>query len=169
MEAAVTSKQTLAGWIILLRSNRERFSLPNPKVLHKQNHPLPELLECMQEEITHPWIGYCTENLANLTVDLARNKMNNRLIPSAVAASTSLLHASNTRTNKSSNKVQPTSNELIQLLEEHNRQTIDEQMENNRVQQNARGDYLLQSYFEHPISMTTTWRWLKQLGFSYSH
>jgi hypothetical protein len=39
------------------------------------------------------------------------------------------------------------------------------QLENNRVQQQqAREEYLLQSYVERPISITTTWRWLKQLG-----
>jgi hypothetical protein len=44
----------------------------------------------MQEEITNPWLGYCSENLADLTVELARNEINNCLIPNAAAASTSL-------------------------------------------------------------------------------
>lgn len=165
IEAATTSERTVAGWNIVLRSNRERFPLPNPKVLNKQKHPLPELLEYMQEEITHPWLGYCTENLADLTVELARSEINNRLIPSAVAASTSLHHTTNTSTNVSSNQVQRRSDDLLQLVEAHDSRHI----ENDSVQQHARGDYLLQSYLEHPISITTTWRWLKRLGFSYSH
>jgi hypothetical protein len=90
IKAAATSEQTVAGCNILLRSNREHFPLPNPKVLNKQKQPLPELLEYMQEEITNPWLGYCSENLADLTVELARNEINNCLIPNAAAASTSL-------------------------------------------------------------------------------
>jgi hypothetical protein len=160
IEAAATSERTVAGWNIFLRSNRECFPLPNPKVLNKQKHPLPELLEYMQEEITNPWLGYCSENLANLTVELARNEINNRLIPNAAAASASL-HRDTTNTSTTNES----SNEL-----EHDGQIIDGQLENDRVQQEqARGDYLLQSYVERPISITTTWRWLKRLGFSYSH
>jgi hypothetical protein len=155
IEAAATSEQTVAGWNILLRSNRERFPLPNPKVLNKQKHPLPELLEYMQEEITNPWLGYCSENLADLTVELARNEINNRLIPNAAAASNT--------TNESSNVLEDGGQIVGQIIERP--------LENDRgvQQQQARGDYLLQSYLERPISITTTWRWLKRLGFSYSH
>lgn len=71
-----------------LRSNGKCFLLPNAKVLNKQKkHPLPKLLEYyMQGEITHPWLGKWSENLANLTVELARNEIDNCLIPNAAAA-----------------------------------------------------------------------------------
>jgi hypothetical protein len=70
IEAAATNERTVAGWNILLRGNREHFPLPNPKI-HKQKKPLPELLELFQEEIMLPWLEYCIENLADLTVELA--------------------------------------------------------------------------------------------------
>jgi Zn-finger protein len=67
IEAAATNERTVAGWNILLRGNREHFPLPS----RKQKKPLPELLELFQEEITLPWLEYCIENLADLTVELA--------------------------------------------------------------------------------------------------
>ena len=69
IEAAATYNKTVAGWNILLRANREHFPLPNPRI-HKLKNPLPHLLEYFQEEITLPWLEYCIENLADLTVDL---------------------------------------------------------------------------------------------------
>jgi hypothetical protein len=148
IEAAITCERTVAKWNILLRSNRERFPLPNPKVLYKQKHPLPELLEYMQEEITRPWISYCIENLADLTVELACNELNNNLIPRAAVALSSTI-VTNTTNNESNTN------------------------EDDRSQQGEedllRGDYLLRSYVERPVSITTTWRWLKALGFSYSN
>ena len=131
IEAAATNERTVARWNILLRSNRERFPLPNPKVLNKQKHPLPELLEYMQVEITHPWLRYCTENLADLTVELARNEINNLLIPSAAAASTTLHH--HATTNTSTNE----SNQVQQLIEEHDDSQIDGQIEKRERQQST--------------------------------
>jgi hypothetical protein len=160
IKAAATSEQTVAGWNIFSGSNREHFPSPNPKVLNKQKHPLPELLKYMQEEITNPRLGYHSENLADLTVELARNEINNCLIPNAAAASTSLYRRA---TNAS------TTNESSQL-EKNDKQIIDGQLENNRVQQlQANGEYLPQSYVERPISIKTKWRWFKRLGFSYCH
>ena len=81
---AATYKQTVAGWNILLRANNEHFPLPNPRI-HKEKNPLPELLEYFQEEITFPWVDYCIENLADLTVELARNELVTKIIPNASA------------------------------------------------------------------------------------
>jgi hypothetical protein len=64
----------------LLRANREHFPLPNPRI-QKQNNPLPDLLEYFQEEITLPWLKYCIENLADLTVELAWNELITKIIP----------------------------------------------------------------------------------------
>ena len=68
IEAAGTTAQAVSGWNILLRANHgDHFPLPIPRI-HKQKNPLPDLLEYFQEEITLPWLEYCIENLANLTV-----------------------------------------------------------------------------------------------------
>ena len=71
IEAAATNERTVAGWNALLRANRERFPVPDPKT-HKQNKPLPNLLEYFRE--TLPWIEYCVRSLADLTVEQARNE-----------------------------------------------------------------------------------------------
>ena len=75
IEAAATTERTVAGWNILLRANREHFPLPDPKIL-KHKKPLPNLLEYYREEITLPWIGFCVKNLADLTVEMARDGAN---------------------------------------------------------------------------------------------
>ena len=62
-----------------MRANREHFPLPNPKI-HKQKNPLPDLLDYFREEITLPWLEYCIENLANLTVELAHNELITKII-----------------------------------------------------------------------------------------
>ena len=84
IEAAATNERTVAGWNALLRANRERFPVPDPKT-HKQNKPLPNLLEYFREEITLPWIEYCVTNLADLTVEQARNELITTIIPNAIA------------------------------------------------------------------------------------
>jgi hypothetical protein len=89
IEAAATNERTVAEWNILYRANRERFPMPNHKIFHKQKHPLPELLEYIPEEITSPWLGYCIENLADLTVEMARDQLVSSLIPSAAARTSS--------------------------------------------------------------------------------
>ena len=122
---AATHKQAVAGWNILLRSNNERFPLPNPRI-HKEKNPLPELLEYFQDEIMYPWVEYCIQNLADLTVELAQNELITKIIPNASAS-------------------------------------IDDENENDKQIQ----DSLLQVYLECPISISTTWRWLRRLGFSY--
>jgi hypothetical protein len=80
IEAAATTERTVADWNILLRANREHFPLPDPKI-RKQKKPLPDLLEYFREEITVPWVRYCISNLADLTVELARNELVTRIIP----------------------------------------------------------------------------------------
>ena len=42
-----------------------------------------------------------------------------------------------------------------------------EQGGNNRIQQQTIRDCLLQVFIECPISLSTTWRWLRKIGFSY--
>ena len=135
MEATGTNEETVAGWNVLLRSNHEHFPMPNPKIFKKK--PLPELLEYFPEEITSPWLGYCIEKLADLTVEMARNHLVTDLIPSAAEG-----------------------NEEQRGLEE-------EQEEGRTVTTPTIRSLLLQDYLKNPISMTSTWRWLKRLGFIY--
>ena len=127
--------------------------MPNPKILHKQKHPLPELLEYFPEETTLPWLRHCIENLADLTVKMARNHLVTPLIPSAAA-----------RTSYSSSDT-----DIIGKVEAQHE--LDEQRQeeanNSTMQQNMIGDCLLWFYLESPISLSTTWRWLRQLGFTY--
>jgi hypothetical protein len=80
IEAAAANERTVAGWNIMLRANREHFPLPDPKI-HKQQRPLPDLLENFHEEITLPWVGYCNTNFVNLTVESARNELIIKIIP----------------------------------------------------------------------------------------
>ena len=86
IEAAGTNERTVAGWNILLRANRECFPHPNPNI-HKAKKPLPDLLEYFQDEITIPWHHYCIENLADLTIEFARNELVSKIIPAAFEAS----------------------------------------------------------------------------------
>jgi hypothetical protein len=58
--------------------------MPNPNI-HKHKNPLPDLLEYFQEEIMFPWLEYCIEKMANLTVELARNELITNIIPNANA------------------------------------------------------------------------------------
>ena len=143
IEAAATYKKTVAGWNILLRANREHFPLPNPRI-HKLKNPLPHLLEYFQKEITLPWLEYCIENLADLTVDLAQNELITKIIPNANAPS------------------------VINGVDEYASTDCDDkedENENNRQQQIQ--NCLLQVYLDFPISISTTWHWLRRLGFSY--
>ena len=155
MEAAATNERTVAGWNILLRANREHFPMPNPKILHRQKHSLPDLLEYFAEEITTPWLGYCIENLADLTVEMARNHLITPLIPTAAATR----RTSNT---SSSNAVVTDYNEVLLPLEEDAGEE-----EVNCMPQTSIRDCLLPFYLETPISISTTWRWLKRLGFNH--
>ena len=146
MEAAATNERTVAGWNILLRANREHFPMPNPKILKKR--PLPDLLEYFRDEITSPWLGYCIENLADLTVEMARNHLVTSLIPSAAAARTTI------------NIDVVDNNEIIG-------EVLQEEEGGSSMQQKTIKDCLLRVYLESPISLSTTWRWLRRLGFTY--
>ena len=137
------------------RANREHFPMPNPKILHRQKHPLPDLLEYFAEEITSPWLGYCIENLADLTVEMARNHLITSLIPTAAATRTS-------NSTSSSNAVVTDYNEVLLPLEED---AAEEEV--NCMPQTLIRDCLLPFYLETPISISTTWRWLKRLGFNH--
>jgi hypothetical protein len=53
-----------------------------------EQNALPNFLEYFKEETTIPWLGYRIENLANLTVELARNELISLLIPSAATRTT---------------------------------------------------------------------------------
>jgi hypothetical protein len=146
IEAAATTARAVSGWNILLRANREHFPLPNPRT-HKQNNPLPDLLEYFQEEITLPWLEYCIENLADLTVELARNELITKIIPEVNA--------------------QKQQEDLDRVNDGGNSGGNDEE-EDERNEDNTRvQDSILQDYLDSPISISTAWRWLRRLGFSY--
>jgi hypothetical protein len=156
IEAAATSERTVAGWNILLRANREHFPLPDPKI-HKHKKPLPDLLEYFQEEVTLPWIDYCIGNLADLTVEQARNQLITKIIPSAASSST---------TTASTNQ------NVTHVREDNTTIEVDEGVEetrNSKMQYQTIKDCLLPSYLDLPISLTTTWRWLRRLGFHYDN
>ena len=53
-----------------------------------EQNALPNFQEYFQEETTIPWLGYRIKNLANLTVELARNELISLLIPSAATRTT---------------------------------------------------------------------------------
>ena len=142
LEAAATSVKTVAAWNILLRANRENFPHPNPR-MHQDKKPLPELLEYFQEEIRLPWQQFCIENLSDLTVEMAKDQLMIKIIPSAVE---SVKKEESTSDNASSNNDEDNKNK------------------NKRLKQ----DSLLHRYLQSPISSSTTWRWLHSLGFSYS-
>jgi hypothetical protein len=116
IEAAGTNERTVAGWNILLRANRERFPHPNPKI-HKQKKPLPDLLAYFQEEIAIPWHQYCIENLADLTIELARNELITKILPSAIEEASNGIVMSNERggqgEDKQSNKHNERDNEEV--------------------------------------------------------
>ena len=154
METAATNERTVAGWNILLRANREHFPMSNPKILHRQKHPLPDLLEYFAEEITSPRLGYCIENLADLTVEMARNHLITSLIPTAAAAT-------RTSNSSSSNAVVTDYNEVLLPLEE------DAAEEVNCMPQTSIRDCLLPFYLETPLSISTTRLWLKRLSFNH--
>jgi hypothetical protein len=56
-----------------------------PCIPHKKKNNLPDLLQYFREEITLPWLEYCIENLAGLTVELAHNELITKIIPNANA------------------------------------------------------------------------------------
>jgi hypothetical protein len=136
IEAAGTNERTVARWNILLRGNREHFPLPNLKI-QRQIKSLPDLLEYFQEEVTLPWIEYCIENLADLTVELAHNELFTMILPNALAQQ----------------------NQSFEDGVDHE--------EGSRTDGGQKNDCLLQIYTDFPISQTTTWRWLRHVGFSY--
>ena len=127
-----------------MRANRERFPIPNLKIFHKQKHPLPELLEYFQDEITLPWLDLCTENLADLTVKFARHEMVSNLIPKVAATIETVVDEDGNVTD------QPSS-------EGH--EQVDEN--NSNARQRIIRDCLLQGSHEVRISISTTWCWLR--------
>lgn len=131
---AATSKLTVAGWNILLRANREHFPLPDPKI-RKQKKPLPDLLEYFREEITLPWTAYCVKNLADLTVEMARNELITKIIP----------------------------RRCDEILPGAAGASTHEDIDTMAIKEST----LLQAHRDNPISLTTTWRWLRRLGFHY--
>jgi len=167
IEAAATSERTVAEWNILLRANCEHFPLPDPKI-RKQKKPLPDLLEYFREEITVPWVSYCISNLADLTVELARNELVTRIIPKCILLErqqdnddedeTTTHHHESTHTAGEGNAL------TAETFEENDNQnnTNDESQMPKIIK-----DSILMAYNDKPISMSTAWRWLKCLGFDY--
>jgi hypothetical protein len=169
IEAAATSKRTVAEWNILLRANCEHFPLPDPKI-RKQKKPLPDLLEYFHEEITVPWVSYCISNLADLTVELARNELVTRIIPKC------MLLERQEQDNDDEDEMTTHHNESTHPTGEGNGASTAETFEESGNQNNADDesqmpntikDSILMAYNDKPISMSTVWRWLKRLGFDY--
>ncbi|KAI2499926.1 hypothetical protein MHU86_14547 [Fragilaria crotonensis] len=158
IEAAATNERTVAGWNIMLRANREHFPLPDPKI-HKQQRPLPDLLEYFHEEITLPWTGYCNTNLADLTVESARNELITKIIPKCIQSQEA-----------NENEDEEEHEQLSSIAEDEGEDTIttNEQTKNNQKQTTIK-DCLLSRYIEHPISISTTWRWLRRLGYRHDN
>ena len=153
IEAAATNERTVAAWNILLRGNREHFPLPDPKI-RKQKKPLPDLLDYFYKEIHVPWVDYCITNLADLTVELARNELITKIIPKC-----------SSRQNDNGEEIDDDDNELeYRPTANEEEKNADEQQENTTQRKTIR-ECLLQAYIETPISVTTTWRWLRRLGF----
>ena len=138
-----------------MRANRERFPHPNPKI-RQQKKLLPDLLAYIQEEVTVPWHRYCIKNLADLTIEFARNELISIILPSAVEASNGIV----------SNDEQGGKKESKHNEEAKNEDEIDKNKKNNRLQR-KKADCLLSVYLESPISLSTTLRWLRRLGFPY--
>jgi hypothetical protein len=157
IEAAATNERTVAGWNILLRGNREHFPLPS----RKQKKRLPELLELFHEEITLPWLEYCLENLADLTVELARNEIVTKIIPQAKNAYQQEAQHQEEVENTVDGGIAAGHNDEDNGNDEET--TI-----NDGATNNTNEGCLLQFYIDHPISISTTLRWLRQLGFSYN-
>ena len=109
------------------------------------------MLEYFREEITLPWLGYCIENLADLTVELARNELILSLIPSAATRTSNTIAADE----ESDKELQ--SSPLVEY---------EEQQQGGNKKPTIR-DCLLQVYIECPISLSTTLRWLRRICFSY--
>jgi hypothetical protein len=100
------------------------------------------VLQYFQEEITIPWQQFCIETLADLAIEFARDELISKIFPNAVEAS-----------NVMSNNEQ--GNEECQDKDDKNRF------------QRIKDCLLLNVYIEFLISLSTAWRWLCRLGFSY--
>ena len=168
IEAAATTAKAVAGWNILLRANREHFPQPNPR-LHKDKRPLPELLEYFQEEISHPWQQYCIENLADLSVEMARDELVSRIIPRVFAATkekqNDVRHMSVNDEDEDEDEQEDNDNNNGGENEQGKDNGNDH--DNNKKKRLLKQDCLLNAYIGSPISLSTTWRWLRRLGFSY--
>jgi len=160
---AATNERTVAGWNILLRSNREHFPHPNNKI-HKAKKPLPDLLEYFQDEISSPWHQYCIEHLADLTIEMARNQLISKIIPEAVVRSNS---ESVDSTNSSEAAPAPADTEDKEESKDNEEEKQEEQQRLER--RRTVKDCLLKHYTTSPISLSTAWRWIRRLGFSYDN
>ena len=164
IEAAATTAKAVAGWNILLRANREHFPQPNPR-LHKDKRPLPELLEYFQEEISHPWQQYCIENLADLSVEMARDELVSRIIPRVFAATKE--KQNHVRHMSVNDEDEQEDNDNDNGGENEQGKDNGNDHDNNKKKRLLKQDCLLNAYIGSPISLSTTWRWLRRLGFSY--
>jgi hypothetical protein len=142
IEAAATNERTVAGWDIMLRANREHFPLPDPKI-HKQRRPLPDLLEYFCEEIKLPWVGYCNTNLADLTVESARNELVAKIIPKCVQ-----LQAHDDEDEEN--------NKQLSLIVAATTAEGKRATSSNEQKQTTIKECLLSRYTEQPISISTT-------------
>ena len=157
IEAAATNERTVADWNILLQANHEHVPLPADPKIQKQKKPLPDLLEYFSEEITVPWIDYCIGNLADLAVELARNELITRIIPKCCSGATTHDNEEEKETNQENgeNGGESEQSTTTTTTTSRNPTTIK--------------DCLLKAYLDLPISVTTTWRWLRRLGFHFDN
>jgi hypothetical protein len=94
-------------------------------------------------EITLPWLGFCTENLADLTVEFARHELVSNLIPKVAATIETVVE------DEDGNVTDQPSSEGHEHVEESD----------SNVRQRTIRDCLLQGSHEVRISISTTWRW----------
>jgi len=155
---AATSKRTVAGWNILLRANQEHFPQPDPTI-HKDKKPLPDLLEYFREEIMSPWTDYCIGNLADLTVEMARNELVTKIVPRCweKVSSSASVESSSTSSNSTTNHQHT-----------HEYTTSNLGSTNTDTSTSLKKEYvILKGYVDNPISWATTRRWLQRLGYHY--
>ena len=116
---------------------------------------LPELKEYFREEISLPCIDHCIGKLADLTVKSARNELVTNIIPKYCSR-----EDDNEKGKTNDNGEEGDNNEQTDVEAE-------EDDKNTRRKHQTNKDCLLWAYLASSISVTTTWQWLRRLGFHF--